>query len=109
MATFTWTADFSATLTEKPRVRAADLGGFEVRAEDGINAQPEVWSLSFNSRSNSERDAILAFLRARGGLESFDWTSPTGTAGKWVCREWGAGLRMNGVNDASLTFEQVFE
>ncbi len=111
MATFTWTPDFGAQLVEKPRVHSVRFGerGFEAREVDGINTLPEVWTLTFNSRTDSERDAILAFLRARAGLESFDWTSPVGTVGKWVCREWGASARAVGVNDAGFMFEQVFE
>lgn len=110
MATFTWAPDFGAELREAPNVLVAKFGdSYEQRAQFGINATREVWALSFNTRTNAERDAIRAFLRARGGVEAFDWTSPLGTVGKWVCRDWNVGLRHAGVNDASFSFEQVFE
>ena len=110
MATFTYTPDFGAELKEVPRVRVAKFGdGYEQRSAEGINAIQEVWSLSFNTRTNAERDAIRAFLRARAGVEAFDWTTPLGTVGKWVCRDWSVSMRAAGVNDMSFTFEQVFE
>lgn len=110
MATFTYIPDFSANLTKRPRVRQVSFGdGYEQRSADGINTIRAVWSLSFNARTDAERDGILDFLEARGGVESFDWTPPTGAAGKFVCREWNASLEAFGINNVNATFEQVFE
>ena len=110
MPTFTYVPDFGAELKEVPRVRAVKFGeGYEQRSAEGINAITEIWSVSFNTRTNTERDDIRTFLRARAAVEAFDWTSPMGTVGKWVCRDWATTMRAAGVNDMSFTFEQVFE
>jgi phage-related protein len=110
MATFTYTPDFTANLTKRPRVRQVSFGdGYEQRTADGINTIRALWSLSFNTRTDAERDAILGFFEARAGIEAFDWTPPTGSAGKFVCREWTTSLERFGINNITVTFEQVFE
>lgn len=110
MATFTWTPSFEATESSKPRVRkfqAAD--GYEQRIRFGLNTNPKEWSLVFSNRTDTERDQITAFLDARGGVESFDWTPPRGSAGKYVCEEWQVTLSNCNNNQIRATFLQVFE
>lgn len=110
MATFTWTPSFEATESSRPRVRKTAFGdGYEQRIRFGLQTNPKEWSLTFSERSDSERDAILAFLDARGGAESFDWTPPRGTAGKYVCEEWQVTLRAYNFNTVQAKFRQVFE
>lgn len=109
MATFTVAPDWGAQLTKKPRVRAARFGdGYEQRVGDGINIDQEKWSLTFSVRTNAERDVILQFLQARGGIEAFDWTSPSGTVGRWVCREWTYVPTNCSVSTVTATFEQDY-
>lgn len=110
MATFTYTPEFGAAVTHKPTVRAVKFGdGYEQRLAYGINTNPRVWDLRFASRSNTEADAILAFLEARGAVESFDWTPPSGSAGKWICREWSRTMDRYNLNTVQAKFEEVFE
>lgn len=110
MAVFTYTPDFGIELSIKPAVKVAKFGdGYEQRTSSGINTMPKSWPLSFNARTNSEADAIMAFLSARAGLEAFDWTAPDGTTGKYICREYRRNYARYGVNNISATFEQVFE
>lgn len=110
MATFSYTPSFSADLQEQPRVRTVQFGdGYEQRLAFGVNTQPKAWALKFANRDDSERDNILTFLRARGGVESFDWTDPNGYAGKWVCSQWDTSQVSCNFNDISATFRQVFE
>jgi phage-related protein len=110
MATFTWTPSFEATESSQPRVRRTQFGdGYENRITWGLNANPKEWSLTFAERTNTERDQILAFLDARAGSESFDWTPPRGTAGKYVCSEWQVTLTAFNFNTVTATFRQVFE
>lgn len=105
MATFTIAPDFGASLTAKPRVNEAGYGdGYTQRLADGINALGEEWQLTFSARTAAERDAILAFLKARNGTEPFDWTSPSGTVGRFVCPEWG----YSPINAASNTITAKF-
>jgi phage-related protein len=110
MATFTYTPSFTADLEEQPIIRRVRFNdGYEQRISFGLNTQPKKWSLQFSNRTDTERDNILAFLRARAGVESFSWTDPTGYAGKWICVQWNANLVSCNFNNISAVFEQVFE
>jgi phage-related protein len=110
MATFTYTPSFEATESSKPRVRRFQAGdGYEQRITFGLHADPKEWSLTFANRTDIERDNILTFLEARGGVESFDWTPPRGSAGKYVCSEWQATLSNCNNNQIQATFREVFE
>lgn len=110
MATFTYTPSFEATESSKPRVRKFQAGdGYEQRIRFGLHTDPKEWSLTFANRTDSERNNILSFLEARAGVESFDWTPPRGTAGKYVCEEWQVTLSNCNNNQIRATFRQVFE
>lgn len=110
MATFTYTPSFEATESSKPRVRKFQAGdGYEQRVRFGLHTDPKEWSLTFANRTDTERDAIAAFLEARNGVESFDWTPPRGTAGKYVCEEWQVTLSNCNNNQIQATFREVFE
>lgn len=107
--TFTYSPDYGAQMTQKPRVLTAQFGdGYQQRVADGINTAPRTWRLAFNSRTNAEIAPILAFLQARGGVESFNWTDPDGVAGVYLCSEWQRTAARYGVNDLSCTFVQVY-
>ena len=110
MATFTYTPSFEATENSQPRVRRFQAGdGYEQRITFGLHADPKEWSLTFANRTDTERDNILIFLEARGGVESFDWTPPRGTTGKYVCSEWQTTLSNCNNNQIQVTFREVFE
>jgi len=110
MATFTYTPSFEATESSKPRARKFQAGdGYEQRVRFGLNTDPKEWTLTFSERTNTERDNILSFLEARAAVESFDWTPPRGSAGKYVCEEWQVTLRAFNFNTIQATFRQVFE
>lgn len=110
MATFTYTPSFEATEGSRPRVRRFQAGdGYEQRVRFGLNTDPKEWSLTFANRTDTERDDITAFLDARGGYESFDWTPPRGTAGKYVCEEWQVTLSNCNNNQITAVFREVFE
>ena len=110
MATFTYTPSFEATESSKPRVRKTQFGdGYRQSIRFGLNTDPKEWTLQFSNRTDSERDQITAFLDARGGVESFDWTSPRNIAGKYVCEEWQVTLSNCNNNQIQATFRQVFE
>lgn len=110
MATFTATPDFSAQVTKSPRVRSVRFGdGYEQRLAYGLNTQPQSWDLTFAMRTDTEAGEIDAFLSARNGVESFDWTPPNGSAGKYICREWRRTLDRANLNTVSARFEQVYD
>lgn len=110
MATFTYVASYGASVNQAPSVRYIRFGdGYEQRASFGINTDQRIWNLDFRGRDDTDADAIIAFLEARAGVDAFDWTPPSGSAGKWVCRSWSRSISSNGTNDISARFEEVFE
>lgn len=110
MATFTYTADFGASKKLQPKVISVSFGdGYEQRVRNGLNTNPQTWDLSFSNRTDTEAEAIDAFLTARGGAESFDWTPYNESAGKYICREWSKSIDGFNRNTIQATFVQIFE
>lgn len=110
MPTFTWTPSTGASLDLKPNVRRVAFGdGYEQRLAYGLNTQPESWSLEFRGKTSDEASAIDAFLRARGGVQFFDWISPAGTIGKFTCEQWSRSVDEPNVETIRATFKQVFD
>jgi phage-related protein len=111
MATFTWTPSFESSEASEPRVSVSRFGdGYEQRVRMGLQTDPKTWSLQFNNRDDTERDQIRAFLEARAGAESFDWTTPWGQTGrKWVCEKWEITPSNCNNNQIRATFRQVFD
>ena len=110
MATFTYIASFESSEASQPRVNTFKAGdGYEQRVSFGLNVDPKQWKLVFSNRTDTERNNILSFFEARAGAESFDWTPPRGSAGKYVCQEWQLTLSNCNNNQIEATFRQVFE
>jgi len=111
MATFTWTPSFDSPETSQPKVLETELGdGGGQRVRMGLNSDPKVWDLQFDNRTDAEREEIRAFLKARGGAESFDWTNLYGETGmKWICKEWSITRTHANNNQIRAKFRQVFE
>lgn len=108
MSTFTWYPAFGVSQSVQPRVRVAAFGdGYQQRVGDGINAAPRSWALVF-TQETANVDAIEAFLVAAAGVTSFDWTPPSGAAGKWTCSAWSRTHIANGAQQISATFSEVF-
>ena len=105
---FTWNPDVGSQQDVKPNVNVTKFGdGYEARTPEGINNNPQKWSLQFSTSNQDTQDA-LDFIRARNASESFYWTNPLQETGVYVCRSWKMQRKM-GVNVISMTFEQVFE
>tara|TARA_R100000008_G_C3579487_1_gene167470 strand:- start:1596 stop:2159 length:564 start_codon:yes stop_codon:yes gene_type:complete len=69
---FLWTPSYNLTVSHNPKVNAVVFGnGYEQRTPDGIYNGLINLSLSFDMRSQTEARAIVQFLRARKGSESF--------------------------------------
>lgn len=108
MPTFTWLPRSDATREVSPRVKKAAFGdGYSQRVGDGINSQPITWSLEFPAPA-VDAEAVEAFLSARAGVESFDWTDPDGLAAKWLCDSWSSTKKSGGIAIVRATFTQVF-
>ncbi|WP_207285226.1 phage tail protein [Pseudomonas sp. FW300-N2A2] len=109
MPTFTWVPTYDATKTITPTVKVIKFGdGYEQRQGTGINQQPREYSMTFK-RPVAEIEAIDAFLKARGGLESFTYTHPGQSPGQFVCRKWPRINVAKGIDSMSVTFEEVYE
>lgn len=105
---FTWHPEFESSLDQEPKVNVTKFGdGYEQRSAQGINNNPQKWSLQFTASNQAAQDA-LNFVQARNAVESFTWTNPMEQTGVYVCRSWKM-QRKQGVNILQLTFEQVFE
>jgi len=107
---FTWALSYSPQAQRKPRRKKISFGdGYSQRSQDGINSKPEIWNVSFLNRDTTEGYAIDAFLTARGGVEKFEWTTPTGVTANFICEEHDLVLSVG--NNVTITgvFEQVFE
>lgn len=111
MATFTFTPDFGAQVTNAPRVRSVRFGdGYEQRIAHGLNTRPQMWDLQFAQRTDAEANAIETFLATENGVTAFDWTPPNGSGTfKFICREWSRSLDRANLNTVSAKFEQVFD
>jgi phage-related protein len=110
MTTFTYIPSYGASQKKKPIVLSVKFGdGYEQRAQFGINQNPRVWSLNFNGRSETEATAIDNFLTTENGVTWFDWTPPTGNAGKWICRDWDLSIVDVDCYNISANFEEVFD
>jgi len=110
MATFSFTPSFEATEISQPRVASFQAGdGYQHRIGFGLHRDAKQWQLVFENRSDSDRNDIIDFLEARGGVESFDWTPPFGDAGKYICSDWQTTLRSHNFNNIRATFQQVYE
>lgn len=86
--------------------------GYEQRQADGSNTERLEFDLTFENVDQDEGDAIEAFLSARKAVETFNWTPPGKSAGKYVCsepysRDWNPDS--DGVSTISCRFRQVFE
>jgi phage-related protein len=111
METFTWTPDFGSPMQETPSVSIAKFGdGYEARQATGLNPNRQVHNLTFSNRDGTEKSAIVAFLRARAGVEAFKFTTPTeSTELVFVCRTWQTTPIKSNLFSVQASFEQVYE
>lgn len=108
---FDWGESSALTLDETPRVTATGYGdGYEQRSADGINNLAQVWDLNFEEVDNAIAGEIVAYLRARNGVEAFDWTPKWETVPiKVICKSWKRSPDGDGLSRISARFEQKFE
>ncbi|MGZ3743533.1 MAG: phage tail protein [Pseudobdellovibrionaceae bacterium] len=113
MAVFDFIPDNDPVNTPQANVIEAKFGdSYSQRQQVGINAVWDSWSLSFSNRPSAEGEQIIAFLKARGGVEAFDFTPPyESTAIRVVCRpgQWSVKRQKAGIVSINAKFEQVFE
>ncbi|CAQ86510.1 MULTISPECIES: phage tail protein [Photorhabdus] len=105
---FTWHPKFDSQKEMTPSVTMLSFGeGYEQRVTTGLNWRRQSWSLEFEGSWNEVRQ-IEDFLYDRGGIESFNWTSPEKDNFVVVCDKYQV-KRGRGVSTLTATFRQVFE
>lgn len=110
MADFAWDADYNASKKASPKVKVVQFGdGYEQRQAFGLNSNLKVWTLTFNQRSESEGDAIDAFLEDKGGVTAFEWTPPGESESVFVCREWTLTIVHGNLYNITAVFHEVAE
>ncbi|RKH93612.1 phage tail protein [Corallococcus sp. AB038B] len=91
MERFPFTPDYGAQADAAPRVRRAQFGdGYSQRSGDGLNPVLRRWALQFSNLAKLNADALEAFLRARAGVEPFEFVTPD-TAWSVAVQPFGAG------------------
>lgn len=94
------------------KVRVTKLGeGYSARARDGINANRQVWTLTWTQMTLAQKEALRVFFDDLGDVDSFEWT-PFGQEDglSWRTTS-GFNATANGYNnwDVSVEIEQVFD
>jgi len=109
MGTLTYSPDYSAQISVKPRVLKSQFGdGYESRVGDGLNTDLETWSVKFSTDKTRAKE-IFDWLRAKKGVEAFNWTTPEGNAAVFVCDEVSKTFDEIDWQTVSATFRQVPE
>lgn len=101
---FTWLPDFTTSRNLDSKSRRSEYGdGYGQSVTFGINAAAEKWSLVLNNLTNTQRDAIRAFLRGAARTPSFEWQNPLGDTGDYICDAWTTTF--NKFNNSSIRAE----
>jgi len=110
MSDFTYTPSVGTPLSLSPRTKRAEFGdGYLQRASDGINTNPQNWNLVFNNLSDTDADAIEAFLEGKAGVTKFTWTPPGKAEAAFICEKWQRTYIEGPLNNITMLFEEVFE
>ena len=110
MATFTYAASYSSSLEQEPRILNAKFGdGYEQNTYDGINYNPQKWSLTFQNISKVDALSILNFFKTNNTpTTSFVWENPEGVSSKYLCKKWSRNYSGFDQMNVSCMFEEVF-
>jgi phage-related protein len=108
---FSFAPDFRGHQVLRKPVSRHEFGdGYKQRILFGLRPQKEEWRLSFDYRTNTERDQIRNYLRGAKAVTAFAWTDPISAQPiKVVCDEWST--QYNNFNNSAIqaTFRRVFE
>lgn len=107
---FFFSPSYGATTIVEPKILSMRFGdGYEQRIQDGVNNTLLKIDLSFDLRGSAEAAAIVHFLTARAGVESFLFTPPEpyATLRNFLCRSWNHTAIFYENNSIKTAFEQV--
>ena len=106
---FNYKPDYSASIDMEPKVLKFQFGdGYEARRPDGLNNKLESWSCTFK-RETEEAKTIYTFLKAREGVEAFEWTTPDGDTKVFVCDKVSRVVDEVGWQTVTATLREVPE
>jgi phage-related protein len=100
-----------ASVSPDVRILKASFGdGYSQRSADGINNIVDRYELTWENIDRAEANTILAFLKARAGIESFYWTPPGETVERlWLCEKWQRTHVTAVLDTVSATFIESFD
>jgi phage-related protein len=102
--------NYGLAKSSSPRVLEVRYGdGYSSRLVFGLNQDLKMYQPRWDNLSESDADTIEDFLVARKGQESFSWTPPGDSAGKYICRNWNKTIPYANRASISATFQQVAE
>jgi phage-related protein len=109
-STFIWVPSYGAQETSKPTVRGMQFGdGYEQRISYGLNTDLKSWSVSFDNVTTAVKDQITGFLDARGGSQNFNWLTPNGAVGSFICQDWNSSAVAPDTWSITATFREVVD
>lgn len=77
MLRFPYVPDYASPFEENPRIRSAQFGdGYEQRSADGIRSILQKWSVKLSARTSADKEQIVQFFRAHGGVTTFEFLVP---------------------------------
>ena len=112
MATFpAITPSYGLTKTSSPNVKQVQFGdGYSMRTVFGINQDLKSYNPNWRNISETDADTISAFLEARGGSESFEWTPPgESSSSNFICQSWSKSIPYLNRATIQATFQEVAE
>jgi phage-related protein len=85
--------------------------GYQQRAENGINAQREEWTIIYPALSTAEFQAAMAIFKTAGAVSALDWISPLdGVSKKYiVVKDSRKPKKLGDRWRLTLSLQQVFE
>jgi len=105
---FTWQPSPEVQGATTYAVRTAKFGdGYSQAVADGINNQSDSWPLTFTGDATKVQ-AIMDFLDATQGYQSFYWTPPLRAQGLFRCAGYSPQPHGGSVFTITATFTEVF-
>lgn len=106
METFSWTPDYQLKRKRKPEKHTISFGdGYSQQVGVGANLLRQPYDVTFTG-DFIKIWTIEQFLEARGGIEDFLWTAPSGSSQQFYCKEWDVDYSTYNNIQLTTTFEQ---
>ena len=102
---------YGVVKSNAPNVHTVRMGdGYEMRTVFGLNQDLKIYNPSWRNISETDADTIEAFLEARAGKESFNWTPPgESSSSKYICSAWKKNISYLNRATITATFREVAE